>query len=147
VVTRPEPRIDLEIQLLKLVQLALNGAEIVTQRSEEARHQGGGLTSIVGICLAELIRLPEWVEMDINGYSLLRWFVNERDRTPVEFVQRNGQAGVVRPPVARSRCPTVGCLAASRPWIVSCKGDPASNSVADGQISISTGTMSPENTF
>jgi len=35
--------IDLEIQLLRLVQLALAGAEIVTQRSEEVRHQGSGL--------------------------------------------------------------------------------------------------------
>jgi hypothetical protein len=53
-VTRPEPRIDIEIQLLRLVQLALAGAEIVTQRSEEIRHQGSGLMSIGGIRLAEL---------------------------------------------------------------------------------------------
>jgi hypothetical protein len=45
---------DLEIQLLRLVQLALDGAEIVTQRSEEVRHQGSGLMSIGGIRLTEL---------------------------------------------------------------------------------------------
>ena len=45
---------DIEIQLLRLVQLALAGAEIVTQRSEEIRHQGSGLMSIGGIRLAEL---------------------------------------------------------------------------------------------
>jgi hypothetical protein len=43
--------IDLEIQLLRLVQPALAGAEIVTQRSEEVRHQRSGLMSISGIRL------------------------------------------------------------------------------------------------
>src|ERR1700733_14255832 len=47
-VTRPEPRIDIEIQLLRSVQLALAGAEIVIQRSEEIRHQSSGLMSIGG---------------------------------------------------------------------------------------------------
>ena len=51
---RPEPGIDLEIQLLRLVQLALAGAEIVTQRSEKVRHQGGGLMGIGGIRLPKL---------------------------------------------------------------------------------------------
>jgi len=63
---RPEPRIDLEIQLLRLVQLALNGAEIVTQRSEEVRHQGSGLTSIGGIRLAELGTHPLFLHAELD---------------------------------------------------------------------------------
>lgn len=65
-VTRPEPRIDLEIQLLRLVQLALNGAEIVTQRSEEVRDQGRGLTSIGGIRLAELGTHPLFLHAELD---------------------------------------------------------------------------------
>src|SRR5229473_8312595 len=65
-VTRPEPRIDLEIQLLRLVQLALAGAEIVTQRSEEVRHQSSGLTSIGGIRLAELGTHPLFLHAELD---------------------------------------------------------------------------------
>jgi len=53
-VTGSEPGIDIEVQLLRLVQLALAGTEVVTQWSEEVRDQGGGLISIGGIGLAEL---------------------------------------------------------------------------------------------
>jgi hypothetical protein len=45
----PATHIDLEIQLLRLVQLALAGAEIVKQLSEEVRHQGSSLMSIDGV--------------------------------------------------------------------------------------------------
>jgi hypothetical protein len=65
-VTRPEPRIDLEIQLLRLVQLALNGADIVTQRSEEVRHQGSGLTSIGDIRFAELGTHPLFLHAELD---------------------------------------------------------------------------------
>ena len=64
-VTRLEPRIDLEMQLLRLVQLAVVGAEIVTQRSEEVRHQGSGLMSIGGICLAELRTHPLFLHAEL----------------------------------------------------------------------------------
>ena len=65
-VTRPEPRIDFEIQLLRLVQLALAGAKIVTQRSEEVRHQGSGLMSIGGIRLAELGTHPLFLHAELD---------------------------------------------------------------------------------
>src|SRR5258708_18675136 len=65
-VIRPEPRIDLEIQLLRLVQLALAGAEIVTQRSEEVRHQGRRLMSIGRIRLAELGTHPLFLHAELD---------------------------------------------------------------------------------
>jgi hypothetical protein len=64
---RPSAKhIDLEIQLLSLVQLALAGAEIVTQRSEEVRHQGSGLMSIGGVRLAELGAHPLFLHADLD---------------------------------------------------------------------------------
>ena len=70
---------DLEIQLLRLVQLALAGAEIVTQRSEEVRHQGSSLMSISGIRLAELGTHPLFLhaELDPEGEE----DENENDET------------------------------------------------------------------
>jgi hypothetical protein len=65
-VTRPEPRIDLKIQLLRLVQLALAGAEIVTQRSEEVRYQGSRLMSIAVIRLAKLGTHPLFLHAELN---------------------------------------------------------------------------------
>ena len=65
-VSRPELRIDLEIQLLRLVQVALAGAEIVTQRSEEVRHQGSSLMSISGIRLAELGTHPLFLHAELD---------------------------------------------------------------------------------
>jgi hypothetical protein len=58
--------IDLEIQLLRLVQLTLAGAEIVTQRSEEVRNQGSGLMSIGGIRLAELGAHPLFLHAELD---------------------------------------------------------------------------------
>ena len=58
--------IDLEIQLLRLVQLALAGTEILKQRSEEVRHQSSGLMSIGGIRLAELGTHPLFLHAELD---------------------------------------------------------------------------------
>jgi hypothetical protein len=49
-----------------LVQLALDGVEIVTQRSEGVRHQGSGLMSIGGISLAELGAHPLFLHSELD---------------------------------------------------------------------------------
>jgi hypothetical protein len=48
------------------VQLALAEAEIVTQRSEKVRHQGGGLMRIGGIRLAELGTHPLFLHAELG---------------------------------------------------------------------------------
>jgi len=47
-------------------RLAPAGAEIVTQRSEEVRHQGSGLTSVGGIRLAELGTHPPFLHAQLD---------------------------------------------------------------------------------
>ncbi|SPE26333.1 hypothetical protein SBA5_540091 [Candidatus Sulfotelmatomonas gaucii] len=56
----------LEIQLLRLVQRALAEAEIMTERSQQVRHQGSRLMSIAVIRVAELGTHPLFLHAELD---------------------------------------------------------------------------------